>query len=329
MKCMTAPNDFEMDSFQGIPDKYDGRVLTKRHVLTGTLTQPAAGQDIYYVLLPTPGVAYWYGTRAVGTTAAITLLPVYYSDTTTLFPAGEEGSVVSGFRYASNAIEIMPTVNAMNWTGALSVWKFKPSFGAVEAGSAGTFYTVAEGFDAMNSVKPESVLPYNNGCYIVTAPSQPELPFSEVWKGTAPSLVICHMDGAGTALTFGGTGNMIGFGTQEGVIIKNSYVNGSNSALVRTWACVEYAVSSTSVLYEYTHISPAYDPVAMALVRKFIHAQPTAVAFFENENYWKRFLGWVKEVSGSLKVVPGVVGEVAGIANLIADTTARYSGMSI
>lgn len=88
MKCVTSPNDFEIDSFVGIPDEYDGRTISKRHTSVSNMATPVAAADFYIVLAPVPGVAYYTGSRATGSTASLTLTPTYYSDTATIFPTG-------------------------------------------------------------------------------------------------------------------------------------------------------------------------------------------------------------------------------------------------
>lgn len=322
MKCATSPNDFDTDSFQGIPDTYDGRVVTKRYMSVTSPGVSSATLDTYIVLLPVPGVAYYYGTRTANTQNAITLTAVQYSDTATLFPANYEGTVVNAFRHASNVIEVVPTANAMTWNGAIEVWKFNPTGGATNFAASGAAYYAVTGMEAMDSIKPTSVLPFNHGCYSVCAPNEPTVPFTEVMTSTAASRVIAKM--TSNPVTFAGD-PFLGLSSMEGVIIKfPATLTAVNTALVRTWACVEYQVSSTSILYEYSHLSPAHDPVALALVRRFLRETPSAVPYFENENFWKRFLSWVSTISGALKIVPGPVGQVAEIANLVSKTADMY-----
>jgi len=311
LKCVTAPNDSEMDTFQGIPDTYDGRTIAKRHTSTTSMVTPVSGEDHYICLLPTPGVAYWYGARATGATTQMTLNPVYYSDFTTLFPNSSEDSVVNSFRYASNVIEIVPTANQMSWGGSISVWKgqLSTSLGAfVSAGTAVNY--VLDGDEAVNSVKPESVLPFNQGMYSITCCNQPTMPFTPVMVAQTPAGL------TSSNIVLAGANHLIGVGCQESVIIKMPFSVTTNSALIRTWACVEYTVNSSSLFYDYSRLSPPCDPTALAMFRRFIHEQPTAVPYYENESFWKRFVAWVREVSGPLKVLPGVAGEVAGIVNL-------------
>lgn len=327
LKCATAPNDFSMDNFLGIPDEYDGRVVVKRHTCTTSLPSPGNDtSDLYLVLLPTPGVAFWSGSRAAGTTGAITITPTYFTDNSTLFPSGNENTVVNNFRYASNIIEVVPTVNEMTWTGSIEVWKACWAGGASQMGTAGEAYYVISGGDSLDSIKPQSVLPFNHGAYSVTMCTQGAYPFTPIQRATAPALVGVPMDSSGTLITLGGAQNFLGMGCNEAVIIKfPSYKASVNAALVRTWACVEYQLTSTSLLYDYSHKSPCLDPNALQLLRQFINEHPAAIPYYDNESFWRVFLDWAQRLSGALRVIPGPIGEVAGIVNLVSKTASKYA----
>jgi hypothetical protein len=323
MKCVTSPNDFEIDSFVGIPDEYDGRTIAKRHTSVNNMATPVAGQDFYIVLAPVPGVAYYTGSRATGSTASLTLTPTYYSDTATIFPSTVEGTVVNAFRYASNVLEIVPTVNSMAWGGAIEVWKGVLTGGVFDVGAASTANYSINGFDALNSDRPQSVLPFNHGAYSVTTCCNAENMFTPILTNSPPAVIICPMK-SGASVTLGGASNFTGIGCQETVIFKMPFSTASNTALIRTWACIEYQVTPTSILYDYSHVSPPADPRALALVRQFIHSNPAAVPYFDNDSFWKRFTSWVKTISGALRVVPGPVGDIAGIVNLTSKVAESY-----
>jgi len=319
LKCSTSPNDFEMDAFTGIPDEYDGRVVVKRFSAVNTTPAPSATLDTYIVLLPTPGVAFWYGSRAG--TAAITLVPVLYSDAATLFPVHSESSVVSAFRYASHVIEIVPTVNAMSWGGAIEVWK-APIRSSLSAQPMGEMFWEFDGFQAINSSRPQSVLPFNNGIYTITAPIDPSIPFVAIADDVAPSTILPRPS---SLVTLGGSTNIVGLGNRESVIIKIPAGNLSNTALIRTWACLELAVSSESALYEYSHISPMHDPLALALLRKFVHSHPVAVPFYDNAGFWDTFLSWVRtSVGPSLKMGTRILRDAADVGELVGKKVDTY-----
>lgn len=319
IKCVTSPNDFAVSRFAGIPDEYDGKVLVKQQAFTGalTLTTPTT-HDNYYVLAPIPDVAYLQGSCVPGSESSIVWTAVQYADVSTLFPAASESEVVNAFRYASNAIEIVPTVNSMTWGGAVEVWKTNIGM-TVNIGTADVF--AVEGLSgAIASVKPSSVMPFNHGCYSVTASTNSAFPFVPIMDGQAYSkLVFTNSTQSVTS-----AGNFLGFGNQETVIVKVPLNAASNSALIRTWSCVEYQVNSSSLMWDFAHMSAPYDPVALKLAKEYMQSQPVAVPYFENANFWQNFLKWVSTISGALRVIPGPVGDVAGVAQLISKTASMY-----
>lgn len=320
IKCVTSPNDFAVSRFAGIPDEYDGKVLVKQSTFTGGLliTTPATLNN-YYILVPVPGVAYLYGSCVPGAESSMVLTVVPYTDTAQLMPSGAESSVVNGFRFASNAIEIVPTVNQMSWGGAIEVWKTVIEESIYAAG-AGTNLTWA-GLDALASAKPSSVLPFNHGMYSVSASTNNAFPFCPV----RDELPYSNIATAAWTNTWSSAINYAGLGNQETVIVKIPMGSPStNSALIRTWSCVEYQVNSLSLMWDLAHMSAPYDPVALRLAKEYMQSQPVAVAYYENANFWQNFLKWVTEVSGALRVVPGPVGEVAGIAQLVSKTASMY-----
>lgn len=277
-------------------------------------------------MLPTPGVAYWTGSRTAGTSGAITLTAVNYPDDTTLFPTNVEATVVDTFRYASQVIEIVPTVNAMNWGGAIEVWKSPVAAGALDFGSAATATYIVNGLEALNSVKPQSVLPFNHGLYSIAAPTHTTNDFTPILTSTSPT-VVSSLIASGAGVSFSdSTTNFLGVGNMEAIFIKMPGGNPVlNTALIRTWACVEFTVTSTSTLFDFATLSPPHDPLAIEMLRRFIREQPTAVPYYDNENYWARVLGWIKNVSGMLKAAPGLTGEIAGITNLMSSTLLSHS----
>ena len=319
LKCATSPADMTVDSFSGIPDQYDGPIVSKRHTYVGAMPTFTAGTDGYIVVAPVPGVSYFYGERAAGTTGAITFTPVFYSDNATLFPAGAEASVVNNFRYASSVVELIPTVNAMSWSGSIQVFKGQCKTEFVP-GAAANYYEWS-GWDVINSSKPTTVLPFNHGCYSPTRCAEADYPFTQVLQAVPYNKV----NPVGATVTITSTPNFVGLGCEEVVVIKLPSYAVANTATIRTWACVEYQVSSTSILYEYSHMSPPWDPLAMQLLNRFFKEHPSAVPFYDNDSFWRTFLSWAKTITGALKVIPGPVGEAAGIgesiANLVGDLT--------
>jgi hypothetical protein len=311
----------EMDSFQGVPDSYDGRVIAKRFTSTTSYLAPTSPLDTYILLLPTPGVAYWSATCAAGsTTAALTFTGVEYSDATTLFPTGQDASIVTAFRYASNVFELVPTTNEMSWAGNIQVYKgyIKPSLWGITTSSVANVLT---GFELLNSVKPSAVLPFNCGVYTVTAPTDPTMPFVPIIYSTAYTDLGFADANRTIALNQPTNLDYVGMGTHESVLIKiPATATNLNTAIIRTWACVEFQVNSSSLLYDYSHLSPPHDPLALELARRFIHENPAAVPFYDNDTFWQRVNAWIIKTTGVLRLLPGRVGAAAGAVNLLSHT---------
>jgi hypothetical protein len=304
-------------TFQGIPDSYDGRVVTKTWNYTGSLPALTDGLPTYVVSLPVPGVAYFYG-QVVG--GALALTPVYYSDYQSLFPTGYESTNATNFRYAGQALEFIPTVNQMTWTGSVQVFR-----GPVElstyAFSASAVALTLNGLSALvNSSKPDAVHPFNMGCFCVSRQTQHDFPFHQIHPSTLTSEVAVSVLSSGTSVTLAGTTPISGCGSMEAIVYKiPSYSAAGNALTLRSWSLMELQVSSTSSLYEYSHISPAHDPVALSLVKKVYNEVQLCVPFYENEGLWSNIWSFIKQATAMLSFVPGPVGEVATGASLIAE----------
>lgn len=312
-----APPDFGVGTFQGIPDSFDGRVVTKTWNYTGTLPSLTDGLATYIVSLPVPGVAYFYGQVSAG---ALALTPVYYSDYQTLFPTAYETQNATNFRYAGQALEIIPTVNAMTWTGSVQVFR-----GPVEISLYGYSSSAAalsfNGLSALvNSSRPDAVHPFNMGCFCVSRQTQHDFPFHQIYPSTLTSEIANAAPTSGTTVSFAGTTPFIGCGSMEAIIYKiPSYSAAGNALTLRSWSLMELQVSSASALYEYAHISPLHDPVALALVKKCYNEVQLCVPFYENDGLWSSIWSFIKNTAGLLSFVPGPVGEVATGASIIAE----------
>lgn len=314
-KCTLAPADFQDTGFSGIPDEYDGQVISKKHTLVGSLPSYTTGHDLYIVQLPTPGVAYWYGDRAAGSTTAITLTAVPYDDSATLFPTGAEDQNVSSFRYASNVLEFVPTVNSMTWGGAIEVWKSKVmQNSAVTSAGGGLLDTdYIEGLaQSLNTKKPMSVFALKDGAYC------PAYNAASTYEWVVPRTNFTYASlttnqalapTIDATITFSGaTVGYVGLGSFETTIMKFPAIIAAQTGMLRAWACVEYQVSPTSIIYDYAHMSPTYDPVALAMVKAFHKTRPCAVPWKDNASFWEEFRRWAGIASEAASYLPGPIG---------------------
>lgn len=334
-KCTLAPADFQDTGFAGIPDQFDGQVVSKKHTLVGALPSYTAGNDLYIVQLPTPGVAYWTGNRAAGSTTAITLTAVPYDDSGTLFPTGAENTNISAFRYASNVLEFVPTVNSMTWGGAIEVWKSKVTM-SDEVISVNTGGGFADGkyigglAEALNTKKPMSVFALKDGAYCPAYNSDAEYTWEKVNTNFSYVSLTLNQTLAPTldaVITFSGsTVGFLGIGSFETTIMKFPAIIAAQTGMLRSWACVEYQVSPTSIIYDYAHMSPTYDPVALAMVKAFHKSRPCAVPWKDNATFWEEFRKWAGIASEAASYLPGPVGLIGKGFNSIFRSRAFQKG---
>jgi hypothetical protein len=329
LKCAFAPPDFNGEKVSGVPDSYTNRSLVKKHKLVTNVTY-AANVDTYIVVLPTPGVAYWTATVAAGTPFLSTTLlnPVYYSDTTSLFGPTSGATTdqnVTDFRYVSQAFELINTANEMTWSGNIQAFKFKCSLTLAEYSSSGlaVLAPVVTGLQSLNSaIANQYTAPYKAGVFMTAGNANGPFNFSKIVAGYSAVPPI----GFGLDDWFGTLNGMVtGFGELESLCIKVSGVTATESAILKSWACVEYMPNTVSPLYEYCSFSPREDQLALQCYREIMAAMPVAVPYFENDGLWQRVLRIIQRFSGALAYIPGPYGAVAGGVNMTANALAELS----
>lgn len=316
LKCAFAPPDFAASNPSGVPDNFRGVSLLKKHRFVGTYTCNVAATDYYIVMIPSVGGTAYWGTTVAANTPILESTPfyaAYYSDTASLFPsAATEAGVFTKYRYVSNHVELIPTMNQMSWSGSIQSWKAPISMIAKPGG----LYTVT-GLAACNATNANQYTgPTNLGIYTAAYNTGSNFDFQDIKEGIAavPAVLVSGTD-------FGQlVGNQGGIDPQfESVIIKISGMGASvsNSFIIKTWACIEYQVVPGSGIYEYQTLSPC-DEYAMELYRAIIMQLPIGVSFVDNENFWRRVLGIIKNVSGTLSFLPGQYGAISSGVNMIA-----------
>lgn len=323
LKCAFAPPDFAANDVGGVPDDFRGASIVKKHRGVFPLSLSTPNVDTYVVLAPVPGVAYWTFNVPAGTPvlAASILDGVNYSDFTTMFggSTANVADIVTKFRYVSNHIELVPTVNQMQWSGNIQAWKIPLQVEIRQNGATPANLYSVTGLNGLNSSNANQYTgPTNLGVYCGAYNAGAKFDFAPLMDNTK--------DVPQTLLTgdFGQLRPTIalpGFDNNfESIVIKISGygANVNNSFIIKTWACVEYQVLPGNLLYEFSTVSPASDPVAMKLYREIILSLPVGVAFYENDTFWQRVLGIIKGVSGALSVLPGPYGMIAGGVNSVA-----------
>jgi len=329
LKCAFAPPDFAYNMVAGVPDAFEGSSLVKKHRGVYPLVVPS-GRDRYMVLLPTPGYAYWYVDVLPGVAVAASdiLIGVPYSDFDSMFdPLATSGTstddVVNKFRYISNHIEMVPTVNATSWTGSIQCWKAPITVIERPLQSANTSdFKSVSGLQALNASNANQYTAgFNLGVFAGAYSVASVMEFQSITSNTtyvpsSPGVgdfgVLGPRNANNSAVKpFTGLDNNF-----EAVIIKISATgaNANNSYLLKTWACVEYQVVTGTSLYEYMSVSPC-DPVAMKLYREIIKQLPIATTYADNDTFWERVLQIIRMVSGGLSFLPGPYGQIASGVN--------------
>lgn len=322
LKCAFAPPDFAASSVRGVPDEFEGKSLTKKHRYTATFDN-AGGRDTYILILPTPGIAYYFANVASGTNlnAATQWGAIPYGDSLTLFPSqADSTNNVTKFRYVSQHVELVPTVNAMQWSGSITSWKINPQVVDRTQLVALTdgIRTVTGLNQTLGALTAEAYSgPVVNGIFAGVYSASSEFLFSQVFdsQGSLPlNLLASDFQQLVAPGNFGIPGFDNGF---ESLCIKITNSGAANTFVMRNYACVEYIVSPTSGLYEYQSVSCS-DPIALALYKQIIKELPIGVHYMDNENFWRRVLNIIRMISGSLAVLPGPYGAMAGGVNAIS-----------
>jgi len=342
LKCAYAPPDFNTDPGKGIPDEFQGKVLTRKDVLTSSQTFPA-GQDTYILVAPTPGIACWVVNVATGAslTGAV-FKPVAYPGYRSLF--GDTGAVrsdnVSAFRYASTCVGIYPTSNMQQFAGSISVWKFPMELinqiVGIGTPAVPTPTWVLNGTDNFSGVGYENYTDsFIKGIYSQSVCNEPVFEFKPIIEeiGSIPTGTITAAQ-AGMYSSFGTTApatgqlvGIVGMGTMDCILIKVATPTGAvNSAIIKNWACLEYRPNTNSALYSYAHDSPAPDVAALTAYREVAKNVPIAVPCSQNESFWRRVVSILRGGLSLTSKIPGPIGMTATGVSGIMD---MMTGLSI
>jgi len=331
LKCAFAPPDFQSSSVNGVPDDFRGPSLTRKHRFTGSGTF-AANTDYYFLLAPIPGVAYFSCVVPAGSAimANTGFVPSFYADSGQMFPSpAQNTSVVTKFRYISNHFEIIPTTNQMTWSGQIQAWKIPLTIVARPSSAANNadMYSI-QGLEGCNTnLANQFTTPFINGVYTACYSSDPEFSFKPILDNVTnvPSTLGSSDFGflaynAATPNSYGCPGIDTGF---ETMLIKISGVTAAETAIFKTWTCIEYQVQPNSSLYEFQSLSSS-DKLAMELYREIILDLPIGVTFEQNESFWTRVLHIIAGITGLAANLPGGYGMAARGTNLLANSALSF-----
>lgn len=333
LKCAFAPPDFANSNVRGVPDEYQGKSLVKKHRLVTSQAFSEASTDYYFLVLPTPGYAYWTATVTAGTpiTALNAFTGVPFADCATFFNSGgiagnSTADIVDKFRYVSNHFELVPTANQMTWSGNVQCWKFPAALfirqnNLTGGAEAGNLWSVS-GLQALNATNADQYTgPFNLGVYAGAYNTGAKFDFSQIIERVTAVPSTPYVDIGDFGQLKAPTNGFTGFDNQfESMVIKVTGMgtNVGNTAIIKSWACVEYQTLPGNGYYEFQTTSPC-DKVALDLYRKIINQLPPGVSFVDNESFWQRVLQIIRQVSGGMSVLPGPYGLAAGGVNRISD----------
>jgi hypothetical protein len=320
--------------FLGIPDDFDNRVIVDENTAVNSLPAYTAGQDLYIIQPPIPGLAYMWGQVAAGSRGVtlISFTPVFYSDTNTLFPiAGlvSTQKVVDRYRMAANAIELVNVTNDNIWSGSIEAYKLELDYGTnqdqftdVTTHVVSVEEPIINGLDGLFSSEPGYVGAIRDGVYMTAFNLQVDYPMADVKinntftaLSTNMSFLDANCQASNTRFINTGINIMPGFGTLETNVIRLPAIAAAQALRIRTWQTVEYTVPSTSLLYSFAHLSPPCDPVAMALLKQIHHHFPMAVTAAQNASFWENVRKWAGRLTKLVSYVPGPIGAVSHLIN--------------
>lgn len=334
LKCAFAPPDFNTDPGKGIPDRFEGKVVTRKDVLTQSTTF-AVNSETFIIVAPTPGVAYWTATVPINTfpTAATVFTPVNYPGFNTMFgiTSNARSDQVSSFRYASMNVGIYPTSNLMQFAGSITVWKCPIKLSSVQFPVTTTPATSAlvhslVGLDGVLAVGPDNYAEsFIKGMFAQSVSNEPDFEFRNIMEGVQllpPTNVSLAISGQPFSLSAGpeATSGIVGWGDMDTIVIRvSSPPLATNAAILKAWSCIEYRPNPNAMLYQFGHDSPPLDEVALQEYRNIAKSIPVAVNAAQNASMWERVKSILKSSLSFASAIPGPIGVAAsGIGGLAA-----------
>lgn len=324
LKCAFAPPDFSFTGDNGIPDGVTVRRNVYKHRLTSAFTF-AASTDYYFLILPTPGYAYWVASVAAGTpiVAATVFQGVPYADYARLYGTlGQETNNVVKYRYVSNVMEFVPTANQMTWSGNLQVFKTPITSNIKrDVAFAGQIDLGLSGIESLNATNADMYqAPFTDGAYSMATSSEQTFKFTPIWESeqALPNTFQAGDFGQLAVTTNNPAGGVPGLADNfDCICFKVSGVTATETGYLRTWACVEYTPQITSLLFNSSGCSDVADPLALEIYREVAKMLPIAVCYKDNNMFWERVLGAIKALTAAGVALPGKYGMISGGANAI------------
>jgi len=341
LKCAFASPDFNTDPGKGIPDRFEGKVLSRKDVLNQSINF-AADRDTFIIITPTPGVAYFSASVAAGTfpISTTTFNATPYPGFTSMFGTTPQSRAdnVSAFRYASLTAGLYPTSNMMAFSGSITVWKCPIKLSTVQYTSVAPLPVGIPllgqnliGLSGVQAVGPDNYAEsFIKGCFTQSVCNEPEFEFSHVLEGVQVLPPVSVPAGttygqeftldAGAATAAG----IIGWGNMDTIVIRVSTPAAAvNSAILKVWSCIEYRANPNSSLYQNAHDSPGLDEFALREYRNIARGLPVAVTAAQNAGMWDRVKSIIKASLSMASAFPGPIGMTATGLSSLAELFSR------
>jgi len=314
LEAAFASVDFpNMGSFSGIPDGSPLNTVAYRHLYlknSADIFKPWTKEGTQYCILlaPTPGVAFWVAEN-VDPTAGITSTTIWhaivYDDFDDLFQTPSKATEqVTKFRYASNWFELVPAMNALSWTGNITVKKFSGSLVPCPAytngGSSVTYSMQVTGMESCNSTSiPTFVAPMNQGAYVCTLNNTRTFEYSNVLEDYD------SINNGNSSAYTNFENSFRGWGNLECALITltTNYVVGPGQGqlllpnfFIRAGASVEYVPQGNGIIHKMATPSPPLDEAALDAYHMISRNMPVAVDYFHNAGFWDDLWDGIKKV---------------------------------
>lgn len=321
LKCAFAAPDFDGSAVYGVPDDFGGKSLAIKHRAVNTYNF-LAGNDVYFLLAPVPGICYYILTKPTGIPVAAgdVWIPVTYANFDAIF--GTDGNSVNKltqkYRMVSSHFELVPCTNNTQWTGNITAWKIplqmyeaQTSFATANA----TNYFSISGMEAVNKTDADMYSgPFNLGVYGGVFNRGAKFDFNTTLRDQ-----LALPNNANFSVANGDfcqlKGVIPGFDNNfESMVVRigGVGVNDKNTCLLKSWSCIEYQFSPGSVMYESQILHTTQDPLALAVYKKVCLELPIGVSYMDNAGFWERVLGILSTMGIALSAIPGPYGAIAG-----------------
>jgi len=316
LKCAFAPADFDGTSVFGVPDDFGGKSLAVRYrnVTSFAFT---AGNDYYFILAPVPGVCYWVLSVVAGTALTATnavFVGTVYSTYSAVFPTNTtQNQLTTKFRFVSNHFELVNTTNNNSWTGSIQSFKIPlQAYQAQEADASVTnapLYWSVSGLNSCSNTDADMYSgAFNFGLYAGAFNRGAKFDFQTVFR------TIASLPGAIGPNDFGQLNGLnAGFDNNfESICIRVTGVTTNQSAMIRSWACVEYQFLPGTVMYESQSLHVDCDRLALEIYKRVSIELGAGVSALDNANFWTRVLDIIASMGLAGAVLPGPYGAISG-----------------